>query len=391
MVKFGQELGRHTATSPVGPEKYVDYSKIKKSLKQTDITNDKLQEMFEAEMNKVSETIAREPETLTSDPDYVTINEKALDKISKKIDKHRNLDRRTKNRELASSNLKQSLLGAGDTETVQIEQNADGDVNYTNPLADATIAEEVSDDAKEEVGGVAGVVQWFVEQKYFLAVVALAFLVALLTYQTLEVAMWVGVSFAAYSAVANDSIQTLGILMAASKDTAWYILWAYVSTIFLGTVGVSWVMYDGDVSHQRLSSKGFDEAPTRFEYLQVAAPIFLLILTRLRMPVSTTFLLLSCFASSAGGFWGLVIKSLSGYVIAFLVSSLVFFGFGQKMQDAWHDEEGEPTSPAPYWLPLLWVSAGFLWSVWLMQNAANIAVYLPRNLRRATVDPRLIV
>ena len=205
MVKFGQELGRHTATSPVGPEKYVDYSKIKKSLKQTDITNDKLQEMFEAEMNKVSETIAREPEILTSDPDYVTINEKALDKISKKIDKHRNLDRRTKNRELASSNLKQSLLGAGDTETVQIEQNADGDVNYTNPMADATIAEEVGDDAKEEVGGVAGVVQWFVEQKYFLAVVALAFLVALLTYQTLEVAMWVGVSFAAYSAVANDS------------------------------------------------------------------------------------------------------------------------------------------------------------------------------------------
>ena len=46
---------------------------------------------------------------------------------------------------------------------------------------------------------------------------------------------------------------------------------------------------------------------------------------------------------------------------------------------------------SPYWLPLLWVSAGFLWSVWLMQNAANIAVYLPRDLRRATVSPCLLV
>ena len=53
--------------------------------------------------------------------------------------------------------------------------------------------------------------------------------------------------------------------------------------------------------------------------MQIAAPIFLLILTRLRMPVSTTFLLLSCFASSAKGFFSLVVKSVSGYVIAILV------------------------------------------------------------------------
>ena len=102
------------------------------------------------------------------------------------------------------------------------------------------------------------------------------------------------------------------------------------------------------------------------------------------MPVSTTFLLLSCFASSSKGFWGLVTKSLSGYVIAFVVSGLVFFLGGAKMQAAWNDKDEtgkfEPNKPAAYWLPVLWVSAGFLWSVWLMQNAANIAVYLPRQL-----------
>ena len=56
------------------------------------------------------------------------------------------------------------------------------------------------------------------------------------------------------------------------------------------------------------------------------------------------------------------------------------FFLGQKMQSWWHDEEGKPTEPHKVWLPLLWASSGFLWSVWLMQNAANIAVYLPRSL-----------
>ena len=36
--------------------------------------------------------------------------------------------------------------------------------------------------------------------------------------------------------------------------------------------------------------------------------------------------------------------------------------------------------PHPLWTVAQWGSAGFLWSVWLMQDAANIAVYLPRSL-----------
>jgi hypothetical protein len=36
--------------------------------------------------------------------------------------------------------------------------------------------------------------------------------------------------------------------------------------------------------------------------------------------------------------------------------------------------------PGAFWMPLQWIVSGFLWAVWLMQDAANIAVYLPRNL-----------
>ena len=34
----------------------------------------------------------------------------------------------------------------------------------------------------------------------------------------------------------------------------------------------------------------------------------------------------------------------------------------------------------PLWRVAQWCSTGVLWSVWLMQDAANIAVYLPRQL-----------
>ena len=92
-----------------------------------------------------------------------------------------------------------------------------GASSHPNPLLDEAGGEKLFDshDAEREQGEEdgsdgEGVVAWLVEQRYFLAVVGLAFLVALATYQTPETAMWVGVTFAAYSAVANDSIQTLG-------------------------------------------------------------------------------------------------------------------------------------------------------------------------------------
>ena len=34
----------------------------------------------------------------------------------------------------------------------------------------------------------------------------------------------------------------------------------------------------------------------------------------------------------------------------------------------------------PWWTIAQWMTSGTLWSVWLMQDAANIAVYLPRSM-----------
>ena len=187
--------------------------------------------------------------------------------------------------------------------------------------------------------------------------------------------MWVGFFFAGYSAIANDSIQTIGTFLASNQDKPWWMLWMYIGGIFLVTVTVSWILFDGDVSYQRLTSKGFNETPNEFTFLQVAAPLFLLILTRLRMPVSTTFLLLSCFAASASSITGVLGKSLSGYFLAFAAGLTVWLVVTKTLETKFRD-----SSPRKFWTPVQWITSGSLWAVWVMQDAANVAVYLPRSL-----------
>jgi hypothetical protein len=212
------------------------------------------------------------------------------------------------------------------------------------------------------------------KEKNFLIFIATAFLIAGIVYPYPGIAMWIGFAFAGYSAIANDSIQTIGTFIASNEDKKWWHLWLYIGSIFVVTVFVSWYLYNGDVSSQRLTSKGFSEAPTSFAFLQIAAPIVLLVLTRLRMPVSTTFLLLSSFTTKSDAVFGVIMKSMSGYVIAFVVAVLVWLTFQKTISRLL---KGKPN---PAWTAVQWVASGALWSVWIQQDAANIAIYLPRSL-----------
>ena len=91
------------------------------------------------------------------------------------------------------------------------------------------------------------------------------------------IARWIGFLVAGYATVANDSIQTIGTFIASNRQKPVVIVVIYWWH-FVATMTYSWVTY-GDVSYGRLASKGFSETPMSFSFLQVAAPIFLLILT----------------------------------------------------------------------------------------------------------------
>ena len=218
-------------------------------------------------------------------------------------------------------------------------------------------------------------VVWLPKSEHtFLGFISISFIVAMFATPYPQIAMWVGFLFAAYAAIANDSIQTIGTFIASNQDKKWWVLWIFIGGIFFFTMLYSFITLNGDVSHGRLASKGFEIAPTEFHFLQIAAPIFLLILTRLRMPVSTTFILLTSFAASPAAVGGVLAKSMSGYVLSFLMG-LIFFLIVAKAAKKHFTGEAKP-----WWTIAQWMTSGTLWSVWLMQDAANIAVYLPRSM-----------
>ncbi|MCH8545965.1 MAG: hypothetical protein LAT54_04470 [Cryomorphaceae bacterium] len=212
------------------------------------------------------------------------------------------------------------------------------------------------------------------KERKFLRMLFILFLITGALYPYPYIAMWVGFAFAGYSAIANDSIQTIGTFLSSNADRRWWALWLFLGGIFVAVMTIGWIVNGGDVSFGRLQSKGFDQQAESFRYLQVAAPLVLLFLTRLRMPVSTTFLLLSAFSASSSGIFGVLTKSLSGYIIAFISAITIWFLLSKQIKKFVKGKYH------PGWRVFQWMISGLLWSVWLMQDAANIAVFLPRSL-----------
>lgn len=186
--------------------------------------------------------------------------------------------------------------------------------------------------------------------------------------------MIVGFILAAYAVVSNDSIQTLGTFLAANQDIAWWKLWMAASIVLVVTLGGGWYLNGGDLAFGRLTAIPWPEGA--FTIWHVIAPASLLVLTRFGIPVSTTFLVLSVFASSAV-VEAMIVKSMLGYAVAASAAFGLWFLISKVIDEHEHmatDREKE------IWRWALWVSTAFLWSNWLMHDMANIAVYLPRVL-----------
>jgi hypothetical protein len=211
------------------------------------------------------------------------------------------------------------------------------------------------------------------ERPFLIITLILVSIAGLITEYTYA-AMWFGFALAAYSAIANDSIQTIGTFIVSNQKIKWYWLWIFIGLIWVGTITYSWFVFNGDVSFKLLSTPGLEKAPESFVFLQLAAPIVLLIMTRMRLPVSTTFLLLNVFTYKAGTIVSVMTKSFLGYALAFGLAIIVWFLLERFVKNYLKGEA------RPYWMVLQWLTSGTLWAVWIMQDAANIAVFLPRQL-----------
>ena len=196
------------------------------------------------------------------------------------------------------------------------------------------------------------------------------------------VTLWMGIGFlfAAYSVIANDSVQTLGTWIASNNQKVnWKIMWGAASAVLIWALWYGWYMYGGDISYGRLNKIPFQE----IQWYHACAPGLLLILTRIGVPVSTSFLVLSAFASTFV-LEKMLMKSMMGYAVAAVAAYAIWIGVSKLLDEAKPVKEEHKK----YWRIGQWFTTGFLWWTWLSHDMANIAVFLPREI---PVDLMIII
>ena len=184
----------------------------------------------------------------------------------------------------------------------------------------------------------------------------------------------IGFGLAGYSVIGNDSIQTLGTFIASKqKWFKWYVLASAASFVMILALAWGWYSYNGDISYGRLTRIPYQE----IQWYHAVAPAILLVLTRVGIPVSTTFLVLSAFASTVV-LEKMLMKSVVGYGLAAMVAYVCWIGVSRFINEKFDEVKGDFW--ISFWRNSVWVTSGWLWWVWLSHDVANIAVYLPRQL-----------
>lgn len=186
----------------------------------------------------------------------------------------------------------------------------------------------------------------------------------------------IGFLFAAYAVVGNDALQTLGTFIASNSRIHWFWLFLFAAVILVLTFTYGWVINDGDPSYGRLANAKKYPA-VEVQWYHTLPPLVLLIITRFGVPVSTSFMVLTVFAS-IGGLSSMLQKSLIGYGLAFASGLVVFLIASVTLEKFFRKTEHQQHHPI--WVLLQWMTTAYLWSVWLIQDFANIFVFLPREL-----------
>ncbi|MFN7054313.1 MAG: hypothetical protein ACK4SV_02020 [Hyphomonas sp.] len=196
----------------------------------------------------------------------------------------------------------------------------------------------------------------------------------------IELFALLGFLLAAYSIVANDAIQTLGTFLSSNSQRPWWVLWLYACSIIVAVMLYGYFVLNSDIAYGRLNRIPYPELG--IQWWHALPPLALLILTRFGIPVSTTFLVLTIFtltggAATEGVMLDMLIKSGVGYLVALFAGGLVYLAVANSWE-RWIRRTME--NPVPiHWIALQWLSTAFLWSQWLIQDLANIFVFLPRQ------------
>jgi hypothetical protein len=181
---------------------------------------------------------------------------------------------------------------------------------------------------------------------------------------------WVGATLCIFSAMANDSVQTLGTFLSSNSKTSWWKLFIFVGVLYSITMISGWIVTNGRLDFMRLKSIDYTPEHTIFHFL---APVILIVLTYNKIAVSSTFLILSVFApqSTVGA---MLLKTFIGYFVGLFFSYILWSFLINKTGQKLFTEPKKKKS----WKILQWISSAVLWIAWLTNNSGNMVVFLPR-------------
>lgn len=199
--------------------------------------------------------------------------------------------------------------------------------------------------------------------------------------------MWVGFSLAAFSVVGNDVIQTLGTFLTSNeRRVKWQVLWLFAASIMIITLVYGYM--NADIDYGRLDKFVM---PEKYAWYFILPPLVLLLITRIGIPVSTTFMILTLFSlneisgdlsdmiasvfNKEQKLGGMIHKSFMGYLIAFSSAIIIYLGITSWTEKKFIANPLEK-SHEKFWIIAQWITTAFLWSQWLTQDLANIYIYL---------------
>ncbi len=161
----------------------------------------------------------------------------------------------------------------------------------------------------------------------------------------------IGFTLAGFSVIANDSVQTLGTWIASNREKfKWTTLWAAASTVLIFTIVYGWYSGNGDISYGRLTKIPYIEP----QWYHAVAPLALVLLTRRGIPVSTSFLVLSAFASTFV-LEKMLLKSIMGYGLAAIAAYVLWLFISRIV----NEKEDVSPSAKKFWRVFQWMSTSW--------------------------------
>ncbi len=261
-----------------------------------------------------------------------------------------------------------------------------------------------------------------------------------------------GFLLAAWAVIGNDSLQTLGPFLEANRGrTSRWLQSLVLCALLCAVLLLGWWRSGGDPSWGRLAA--YPE-PAGFGWVELLPPLAVLLLTQAGVPVSTSFLVLTAFTPAnlplllQRSLLGYGLALLVGLLLFGVVSLLRRDQAEAQLQDGGArpgaDQRADPAHgalmaapavraaqsvscspagprpsppqpegttaadsgelpPAVHTLSepgdrlsrlallLQWLASGWLWSQWLIQDMANVFIYLPRRLGGGVMALALVV